>query len=191
VDLARAYLEGGAPCLQLRAKDLASGPFLGLCDAVVSLARSFGALVIVNDRVDLALVACADGVHVGVDDLPPSVARALLGPQAIVGLSTHTRAQIERGVAEPVSYIAVGPVFGTETKHTGYGAVGLGLVAEGVERAKGCPVVGIGGVTLDRVPAVLAAGAAGVAVISDLLTGGDPTARTAAYVRALPTAPPR
>ena len=122
---------------------------------------------------------------IGQGDLPPAVARAQLGPDAIVGYSTHTIGQVEAALHEPVTYIAVGPVFGTLTKETGYEAVGLELVRAAASRAAGLPVVGIGGITLDRAPAVLAAGASAVAVISDLLVGGDPLARVAAYCRAL------
>lgn len=144
-----------------------------------------GAAVVVNDRVDLALLAGAAGAHVGQEDLPPAAARRLLGPEATIGYSTHTVAQIEAAGDEPVSYIAIGPVFGTETKATGYGAVGLALVAEAVRRSRGRPVVAIGGITLERAPEVIAAGASSVAVITDLLAGGDPRARVAAYLRAL------
>jgi thiamine-phosphate pyrophosphorylase len=94
-------------------------------------------------------------------------------------------AQIDAAAAEPISYIAVGPVFGTRTKNTGYDAVGLALVAEAALRSRGRPVVAIGGITLARAPEVIAAGASSVAVISDLLTDGDPAERVAAYLRVL------
>jgi thiamine-phosphate pyrophosphorylase len=151
----------------------------------VRTAAPFGAAIIVNDRVDLALMAGASGVHVGQDDLPPAAARRLLGAEATIGYSTHTLAQIDAGVAEPISYIAVGPVFGTYTKETGYAAVGLTLVTEAARRARGRPVVAIGGITLERAPEVIGAGASSVAVITDLLAGGDPAARVAAYLKAL------
>jgi thiamine-phosphate pyrophosphorylase len=139
----------------------------------------------VNDRVDLARLSGAAGVHVGQDDIPAAAARAQLGPAAIVGLSTHTVEQIEAALREPVTYVAVGPVFGTRTKATGYAPAGLDLVRAAVARAGGIPVVAIGGITLDRAPDVLAAGASAVAVISDLLSGGDPASRAAAYCRSL------
>jgi thiamine-phosphate pyrophosphorylase len=101
------------------------------------------------------------------------------------GCSTHSIAQIEHAAQEPVSYIAVGPVFGTRTKDTGYDAVGLELVRAAVARSGPIPVVAIGGITIDRVESVLTAGATSLAVIGDLLTTGDPTTRTAAYLRAL------
>jgi thiamine-phosphate pyrophosphorylase len=181
-DLAAALLDGGARFLQVRAKRLASGPFLDLCDAIVRRAAAYDAAVIVNDRVDLARVSGAAGVHVGQDDLPPAAARAQLGPGAIVGVSTHSLAQVEAALGEAVSYVAVGPVFATRTKETGYDAVGLDLVAAAVQRAKGLPIVAIGGITLDSAPAVLEAGASCVAVISDLLTGGSPAARVGLFV---------
>jgi thiamine-phosphate pyrophosphorylase len=183
--LAAAFLDGGAKIIQLRAKRLASAPFLAHADDLVRAAAPFGAAVVVNDRVDLALLAGAAGAHVGQEDLPPAAARRLLGPHATIGYSTHTVAQIEAAAEEPVTYIAIGPVFGTGTKTTGYDAVGLALVAEAARRSHGRAVVAIGGITLERAPEVIAAGASSVAVITDLLTGGDPTARVAAFLRAL------
>jgi thiamine-phosphate pyrophosphorylase len=178
--LAAAFLRGGSRFIQVRAKRLGSGALLDLVGAVLSLARPLGCIVIVNDRVDLAKLAGADGVHVGQDDLPPAEARALLGPEAIIGFSTHTTEQIAAAAAQPISYLAVGPIFGTRTKATGYDAVGVELVRAAVEGARGLPVVAIGGITLETAPAVLAAGASQVAVISDLLVG-DPEARVRRY----------
>lgn len=185
VDLARAYLDGGARFLQLRAKTLPSSRFLEICDAVVALAREAGALVIVNDRVDLAKLSGASGVHVGQDDLPVAETRALLGDEAIVGFSTHSVAQVQAALTQPSSYIAVGPVFGTRTKDTGYEAVGLRLVADAARLCGERPVVAIGGVTLDNAPSVLEAGASCLAVIGDLLSGAGPGERVRAYCRAL------
>jgi len=184
-DLCRAFLDGGATWVQLRAKRLPSAGFLELCDSVVRSAEAYRATVIVNDRVDLALLSGAHGVHVGQDDLTPSAARRLLGPDAIVGYSTHTIDQFEAAVLEPASYLAVGPVFGTITKETGYDAVGLELVSGAAARANGRPVVAIGGITLENAMSVVAAGASAVAVISDLLATGDPEGRTRAYLQTL------
>ena len=187
IDLARAFLDGGARFLQVRAKNLPAGALLDLAAAIVEIARGSSARVIVNDRADIARLAGADGVHVGQEDLAPAAARALVGPGAIVGLSTHTIEQMERAVAEPVTYVAIGPVFGSTTKATGYEAVGLEMVRAAAARAsaRGLPLVAIGGITLATAPAVLAAGAASVAVIGDLLGTGDPQARTREYVRRL------
>ena len=184
VRLARAFLHGGARVIQLRAKHLPSARFLEHADAMVRAAEPYAAAIVINDRVDVALLSGAAGAHVGQDDALPSDARRLLGADALIGHSTHTVAQIEAAAAEPVSYIAIGPVFGTATKATGYEPVGLAMVAEAVRRSRGVPVVAIGGITLDTAPDVIAAGASSVAIITDLLSG-DPAARTAAYVRAL------
>jgi thiamine-phosphate pyrophosphorylase len=182
LDLARAFLDGGARFIQIRAKPMPSGEFLNLCDRVVAAAAAYDAIVIVNDRVDLARLSGADGVHVGQDDLSVAAARAQLGDAAIVGTSTHAVDQIDRAVREPVTYVAVGPVFGSATKDTGYNAVGLEMVSAATHRATGIPVVAIGGISLDTAAAVIQAGAAAVAVISDLLTGGDPAARVRRFI---------
>jgi thiamine-phosphate pyrophosphorylase len=154
---------------------------------IVEAARPFDALVVVNDRPDIALMSRARGVHLGQEDLPAAAVRRLLGPAAVVGVSTHTSEQIERASLEPVNYVAIGPVFGTRTKETGYAAVGLEKVIEAVRRSNGLPVVAIGGVTLGTAPSVWAAGASSVAVISDLLEG-DPAARVRAYLAAAASA---
>lgn len=183
LDLARAYLEGGIRFLQVRGKALSAAALVDLSTAIVALARPFDALVIVNDRADVAAVAAAAGVHVGQDDLAPADARAVVGSGRLVGVSTHTEAQIARAAASPADYIAVGPVFGTRTKDTGYAPVGLDLVRRAA--ASGKPVVAIGGITLARAPEVIAAGAASLAVISDLLAHGDPRQGAAAFVARL------
>jgi thiamine-phosphate pyrophosphorylase len=183
-ELARAFLDGGARLLQLRAKKLPSGAFLDLSDALVALADEYEAGIIVNDRLDVARLSGAAGVHVGQDDLPAAVAREQLGPAAIVGHSTHTVAQVQSALAEPVSYIAVGPVFGTATKDTGYNAVGLDFVSAATRLAGEFPIVAIGGVRLENARTAIDAGAASVAVISDLLVG-DPVERVKAFLRIL------
>ena len=183
--LAHAYLGGGARLLQVRAGEVSSAGLLDLCDVVVQDGHASGATIIVNDRADIALLSGADGVHVGQDDLPAQAARRLLGKGALVGISTHTLEQIEAALLEPISYIAVGPVFTTRTKATGETEVGLELVRQAAKRAGGRPVVAIGGITLARAAAVIEAGASTVAVIADLLAGGSPDARVRAYVTAL------
>lgn len=185
LDLSKSYLDGGARLLQLRAKRLPSGPFLDLCDALVRAATPYQSSIVVNDRADVAALAGAAGVHVGQEDLAPADARRLLGPAAIVGISTHTVAQIEAALHTPISYLAVGPVFGTTTKDTGYAAVGLGLVTTAARMAGPIPVVAIGGITLETASSVLEAGATAVAVIGDLVMPGNPQGRVAAYLQRL------
>jgi thiamine-phosphate pyrophosphorylase len=173
--------------LQIRQKDGSGAAFLDLVDAAVRLARPSGGRVIVNDRADIARLAGAAGVHVGQDDLAVDDIRRVAGPGAIIGISTHDREQIDRALMSAASYVAVGPVFATGTKQTGYDARGLDLVAYAAGRGK--PVVAIGGITLERAPRVIEAGASAVAVISDLLAGGDVESRTRAFAAALPARP--
>jgi len=183
--LARCFFDGGATVVQLRAKHLASAPLLELAEALVALGRPYGAHLVVNDRVDVAVLAKAAGAHVGQDDLAPADARAQLGPGAMLGVSTHDLAQFERALQAPVTYIAVGPIFGTRTKDTGYAPVGLDLVRAVRRLAPAVPIVAIGGITLETASSVLDAGATAVAVIGDLLGSGDPAARTRAYLQTL------
>jgi thiamine-phosphate pyrophosphorylase len=184
-DLWRAFLAGGARLVQLRGKGLGSGALLELASALVDDARSAGAVAIVNDRADLAVLAGADGVHVGQDDLAVADVRGLVGPTAIVGMSTHTASQIDEALRAPISYLAVGPVFATRVKDTGDQPVGLELVRLAARAAAGrLPVVAIGGITLDRAPEVVAAGADSVAVITDLATE-SPEARVRQWLARL------
>lgn len=126
-------------------------------------------------------------MHVGQDDLSPDAVRRLMGPDRIVGFSTHTVVQLDHAVQQPVTYVAVGPIFGTASKNTGYDPVGLALVEAAAARARprGLQVVAIGGITLERAADVIRAGADSVAIISDLLTSGDPRARVREFLRAL------
>jgi thiamine-phosphate pyrophosphorylase len=183
-DFAVACTDGGATLLQIRAKHAPSRLFLADADAIVGRADRFGATVIVNDRADIARLSGAQGVHVGQDDLSPVDVRTVLAAGAIVGLSTHSAAQLAESVQQPVDYVAVGPVFATLTKDTGYSDVGLELVRHAAEIAgeRHMPVVAIGGITLERAADLVTAGAASVAVITDLLTTNDPTTRVRAFL---------
>ena len=186
MDVLRSFLSAGVQLIQLRAKSWPSGAFLDLTQAAVADAASAGATIIVNDRADIAALAGAPGLHVGQDDLSPEDARRIVGPDTWLGLSTHTEAQWTAALRAQISYVAIGPVYGTDTKATGYEAVGLqtvSLVATAAA-ARALPVVAIGGITLERAPAVIAAGASAVAVISDLLVG-SPEARARAFMAAL------
>jgi thiamine-phosphate pyrophosphorylase len=180
---AEACLAGGAPVVQLRAKRVSSARLLSLAARVVRAARPHDALVVVNDRADVARLCGAGGVHVGQEDLEVDDVLRIAGEGAVVGLSTHDEAQIDAALEGLATYIAVGPVFGTATKDTGYTARGLDLVRYAAGRGK--PVVAIGGITLECVGSVVDAGAAGVAVISDLLISGDPESRTREFLARL------
>jgi thiamine-phosphate pyrophosphorylase len=184
--LAGAFLRGGATLLQVRDKAGASRSLLEGALTIVAAARTAGAAVIVNDRADIAALSGADGVHVGQDDLPPALVRRIVGGQSIVGLSTHTPEQLDAALGQPLSYAAIGPIFGTDTKATGYRPLGLDAVrrAAAATRQSGVPLVAIGGITLDTAPAVIDAGAQTVAVIADLLAA-DPADRVRTYVERL------
>ena len=184
-DLGQAFLDGGAQLIQLRAKHLDARALLEAADRLVRLAEPSGARIVVNDRADVAAMCGAAGVHLGQQDLRPRDARALLGDRALIGLSTHTPGQVDAALDEPIDYIAVGPIYGTSTKDTGYAAVGLDLARYAEKAADTRSVVAIGGITLATAPEVLAAGAASVAVISDLLETGDPTRRVAEFLAQL------
>ncbi len=168
-----AFLAGGARLIQLRDKSVSSAERLSLADKAVARTRAAGAQLIVNDRPDIAAMSGANGVHVGQDDLGVAETRAIVGSGAIIGISTHDAAQIDAAARTDATYIAVGPVFGTATKDTGYSPRGLDLVRLAAQTGR--PVVAIGGITLERAAEAIAAGAASVAVISDLLRD-DPTA---------------
>ena len=180
------WLDAGVRLVQLRAKTMGSGPFLELADEVAATARSAGAMFVVNDRADIARLSGADGVHVGQHDLTPSDVRRIVSNAAVVGMSTHSEEQARAALDAPIDYLAIGPVQLTRSKAQPDPVVGLAGVtrAASLANARGIPVVAIGGVTLERAPAILEAGASSVAVISDLLQP-DPASRVRQFLAAL------
>ena len=140
--------------------------------------------MIINDRVDVAIAAGADGVHLGQDDLPPGRVRSLVGPDRIIGFSTHTLEQASAANSLPIDYIAIGPMFETSTKEKPDPVVGLDLL-RAIKQQASKPLVAIGGITLERARSVIEAGADSVAVISDLYSTCDPTARAREFFRRL------
>ena len=172
----RQLLDGGAKIVQLRAKTLAPRDFLRLARNARSLTRSNDCRLIINDRADIALACDADGVHLGQEDLPLHAARKIM-EQKLIGISTHDEAQAvdaERGGAD---YIGFGPMFGTMTKATGYGARGVAMLRQ-IRSAVKLPIVAIGGIKEDNVQEVWCAGADSAAIISDILGATDITAKT-------------
>jgi thiamine-phosphate pyrophosphorylase len=161
---------GGATLIQLREKYLSPREFYGEAEAALRVAHSRGARLIINDRVDIALALHADGVHLGRDDLSPSLARRLLGEGALIGFSTHNVEQAHAAADMPVDYIAIGPIFSTATKADPDPVVGLDGLRRVREVIGGIPLVAIGGITAQNAPKVISAGADAVAVISALLT---------------------
>ncbi len=158
----------GVTLVQLREKSLSSRDFYLEAEAALRIGRKLKIKLIINDRVDIALALKADGVHLGQDDLDPEVARGLLGPDAIIGISTHSIEQALTARQMPVDYVAIGPIFPTSSKDSPNPTLGL----EGIRAAKrvvrDLPLVAIGGITSSSLVQVLASGADSVASISDL-----------------------
>jgi len=178
----RAALEGGADMLQLRDPSLGDAELLRAAEAFRELCDEHGALFFVNDRPDLAQRAGADGVHVGQDDLPVAAARAESGGALLVGLSTHSPAQLEAGIAAGADQLSIGPVWETPTK-PGRAAAGLVYVRQAAARRPPVPWFAIGGIGEGNVAEVAAAGAERVVVVRALREARDP-ARAAAAIRA-------
>ena len=184
VEQVERFARGGARLIQIRDKRASGRELYAIARAALRITRSYGARLVVNDRVDVALAAGADGVHVGQEDLPAEAAREILGPDRIVGVSTHTLEQARAAARLPVDYIAFGPIFATATKENADPVVGLdGVARVRAEVAK--PLVAIGGITLERARDVIAAGADSVAVIGDLRTGGSIEERVRAFLHAM------
>ena len=184
VDLAVALLAGGARVLQLRLKAAGAGEVLGVARAMREHTRRAGALLIVNDRADVARACGADGVHLGQDDLPIAAARAILPPGTLVGLSTHDVDQARAGAAAGADYQGVGPIFATASKADALAARGLALV-RAARAVTSLPLVAIGGITPETAPAVRQAGADAVAMIASLVRADDVAARVRAVLARL------
>ena len=172
-----AALAGGARVVQLRLKHTSDRDALPLCRWAVARAVESGAVIVVNDRFDLACLSGAWGVHLGQDDVAPEQVPDDIRARLVVGLSTHTLEQVRESRDRPVDYIGFGSVFGTLSKTSEYGPRGSASLAEAVREA-GRPVVAIGGVTLQRIDEVVAAGAAAAAVISAVADAPDPVRAT-------------
>lgn len=170
IEQVRRLVAGGARLIQVREKNVHSRDFFESAAAAVSYAHENGVKIIVNDRVDIALLTGADGVHLGQRDLSPVHARKLLGPKAIIGYSTHTIEQAAEAARLPIDYLAFGPVFDTSTKSDHEPVVGPELLAAIKAAAGTMPIVAIGGIDRQRLPLVLRAGADSAAVISAVLS---------------------
>ena len=168
IEAARIFLESGVHLLQWRCKSVVGREQLEQLDRLMSLCQKHNAMLIVNDRADVAMMAGAPGVHLGQEDLPPAMVRQLLGPRATLGYSTHNREQFIAGTKLAVDYLALGPIFGTTNKENPDPVVGLEELASCVGLTT-LPVVAIGGITRSNARQVLAQGAASVAVIGDLV----------------------
>ena len=171
IDCVREALEGGVTLVQYRAKTASSAEMYAEALQLKALCDSFNVPLIINDRLDIAMAVGAAGVHLGQDDLPCAAARKILGEDYIIGVSAHNPAEAKAALQSGADYLGCGAVFGTATK-----ADVKKLGTEGLEaicKAKGLPVVGIGGVTADNYREVRAAGADGAAIVSGILAQPD------------------
>lgn len=182
--VARAALAGGATIIQLRDKTASTAQLLQEGHTLRALTRAYNALLIVNDRVDIALAIDADGAHVGQDDLPAWEARKLLGTERILGVSAGNHAEAQVGISAGADYLGVGPIFGTRSKEDAGPPVGLQLLRE-LSTNSSIPLVAIGSITAENASAAIQAGASGVAVITAVVNAEDITAATRHLVSVL------
>lgn len=176
-----AAVRGGATCVQLREKHLDTRPFIERARALKALLAPLGVPLIINDRLDVALAAGADGVHVGQSDMPPEEVRRFM-PDALIGLSVENADHVRAAERLPVDYLGVSPVFSTPSKRDAAPALGL----EGLRALRALtrlPLVAIGGIDLDNAAQVMAAGADGLAVVRALCAAPDPAAAAQALRR--------
>lgn len=181
IDCVREALEGGVTLVQYRAKTASSAEMYAEALQLKALCDSFNVPLIINDRLDIAMAVGAAGVHLGQDDLPCAAARKLLGEDYIIGVSAHNPAEAKAALQSGADYLGCGAVFGTATKADvkKLGTDGLAAIC----KAKGLPVVGIGGVTADNYREVRAAGADGAAIVSGILAQPDIRATVRAIAR--------
>lgn len=184
ITVVRAALQGGAPAVQLRAKEQSSREALALARRLGEETRRAGALLFVNDRVDLALAAGADGAHVGEDDLPIADARGIVPADFLLGMSADSPEVARAAERDGADYVGVGPVFATGSKPDAGAAIGLEGV-RAVRAATSLPVVAIGGIDEGNVARVAGAGAHGVAVISAVMRAHDPEKAARRLVEAM------
>jgi len=172
-DVVLQSVKGGVSCVQLREKDISTRLFVSEAQSIMKLLEPYKVPLIINDRIDVALACGAAGVHIGQDDMPYAIARKLLGPKAIIGLSVETWADVEESQKLDVDYIGVSPVFATPTKTDTKGAWGLHGLTK-IKRFSRHPVVAIGGLNESNVREAILAGADCVAVVSAICAASGP-----------------
>ncbi|MDR2820641.1 MAG: thiamine phosphate synthase [Desulfovibrio sp.] len=183
-EVAAALLGAGVRILQYREKKLKAGQMLEECRVLRRLTREAGACFIVNDHVDIALLVGADGVHVGQEDLPVAEVRRLVGPEMLIGLSTHSPEQAQAAAVAGADYIGVGPIFPTQTKEDVVAPVGFSYL-DWAAKNSALPFVAIGGIKEHNIGEVARHGARCCALVSELVGAGDIAARVASVRRAM------
>jgi thiamine-phosphate pyrophosphorylase len=187
LETVEAALIGGVTAVQLREKGATDREILATAERVRELCLEHGAAFFLNDRLDLALAAQADGIHLGVDDLPIPAARRIAGPELTIGFSPESDLGARSARIEGGSYLGVGPIYGTKSKSDAGPAIGLNVLKRRIE-VSGLPVFGIGGISAENAGSVIGAGAAGVAVMSAILMASDPQAAARALREAVDAA---
>lgn len=172
IAVAEAVVAGGAGFMQLREKELCDRDVLKIARSIRSITHGTKSLFIINNRVDIALACQADGVHVGQDDLPAKTVRKMIGPNVILGVSVATVEAAIRAKADGADYVGVGPVFSTMTKLDAGDAIGLDVITQ-IKNAVDIPIVAIGGISMDNISSVAAAGADSAAVVSAVTGAKD------------------
>ena len=183
----REALIGGVKCIQLREKELPPKTLFPLAIELRNLTRKYGAKLFINDRADLALACEADGVHLATNSLPIAVTRKILGPDKLIGVSTHTTDEISFAQDQGADFVTFGPVFFTASKAAFGPPVGLEKLQEACSRTR-IPVFALGGINLNRVDDVIASGAAGVALISAILGFNNVQEKSRKFVEQLSSA---
>jgi len=181
--ITRAVLEGGAKIVQIREKTMCDGDFLPYLRRFRGLTLEYGALLIVDDRVDAALAADADGVHLGQEDFPPAEARRI-APELLIGVSTHDEAELLRAQEEGCSYLNIGPIFPTKTKSLSCPFLGLETLRRLAPLVR-VPFTVMGGIKFESLPALREAGARRVAAVTAFTQAEDPAAEVAGWRRVL------
>jgi thiamine-phosphate pyrophosphorylase len=181
ISAVEAALQGGVKTVQLREKDLPAAELLPLARQLRDLTRRYEARLLINDRIDLALAVQADGVHLGGHSLPADVARRLVGPDLLIGVSTHSCTDISRAAGLGADFVTFGPVYATPSKAAFDQPQGLQALAEAC-RGSALPVFALGGITPARAIEVMRVGAAGIALIAAILASPDPRSASAAFI---------
>ena len=189
LDILRQAAEGGARFFQYRDKTSSMAAAYRQAVPLRHAARDMGVTFLVNDRCDLALAVDADGVHLGQQDLPIQMARTVMGAGKLIGISTHTDAQVSAATQAGADYLGFGPIFPPGSKRDHDPVVGIDGLRR-IRRLTGLPVFAIGGIALDHVSSIIEAGASGVAVISAIVRAADVTTTTRAFVSQFPSRNP-
>lgn len=183
-EVVRQAVQAGVPAVQLRERGLEARELMDLASSLRTITRQAGALLLINDRLDVALACGADGVHLPQDGIPPREARQLLGPDRLIGVSTHSLAEARRAEAGGADFIVLGPVYATPSKLSYGPPRGLEVLRVVTEQVR-LPVLAIGGIKTANVAEVLGAGAAGVALISAIIAAPDVPAAARTLLQAL------